>query len=203
MSEYGYTYQQPQFPSQIQYPTSYIQDASRQQQIQQPPNQSQYTAYGHGSLLPPTAQQSMYESMPQYPQQRHSTAIEVMAGQFGSYLPHNEPSGPVGVGQGAPSFLSTQSDPQSYTSVPFGNRPQLQPPFTPGPPEYLPLEHSASQQSQEDSTTRQAIEEGRRQYEEQIRATFDAIIAGRVTDASRTLLMATEWLVGSIKALGM
>lgn len=203
--EYGYNYQQPQFASQLQYPTSFIQDPSRQQQIQQASNQPQYGTYSHGSMLPPAVQQSMYDSMPPYQQQRQSTAIEVMAGQFGSgslhYLPHGEPGSAVGVGQSSSSFLPTPSDQQSYSSVPFG-RPQLQPPFAPSGSEYLTLEQSVSQHSQEEATTRQAIEEGRRQYEQQIRSTFDAIIAGRVTDASNKLLAATEWLVGSVKALG-
>lgn len=58
-------------------------------------------------------------------------------------------------------------------------------------------------QSQEDKTTRQVTEEGRRQYEQQLRATFNAISAGRVSEASEKLITVTEWLLGSVRALGM
>lgn len=64
------------------------------------------------------------------------------------------------------------------------------------------LEQAIPQQSQEETSTRQATEEGKRQYEEHLRATFDAITVGRVTDASERLLSATEWLVGAVRALG-
>ena len=64
------------------------------------------------------------------------------------------------------------------------------------------LEQPTPQQAQEDASTRQAMEEGKRQYEQQLRATFDAIIAGRVTEASEKLVVVTEWLLGSVRALG-
>ena len=155
-------------------------------------------------MLPPVGQQSMYETLPQYQQQRQSTAIEVMAGQFGGgpmqYLQPSEASSTVGSGPSS-QYLSSQPEQQSYGSMSFA-RPQLQPPFTPSNVEYTMLEQPTPQQAQEDASTRQAMEEGKRQYEQQLRATFDAIIAGRVTEASEKLVVVTEWLLGSVRALG-
>lgn len=64
------------------------------------------------------------------------------------------------------------------------------------------LEQPIPQQAQEETNARQVTEEGRRQYEQQLRGTFDAITAGRVTEASSKLIGVTEWLVGSVRALG-
>lgn len=57
-------------------------------------------------------------------------------------------------------------------------------------------------QAHDEASTRQVTEEGRRQYDQQLRSAFDAIHAGRVSEASEKLRMVTEWLVGSIRALG-
>jgi len=54
----------------------------------------------------------------------------------------------------------------------------------------------------EETTARQATEDGRRQHEQRMKATFDAITTGRVTEASLKLIEVTEWLVGSVRALG-
>ncbi|KAK5945020.1 hypothetical protein PMZ80_002223 [Knufia obscura] len=203
LSDYQYSYQQPQFQSQLQYPATYLQDPSRPQQLQPSSSQQQYAAYGHGSMLPPVGQQSMYENLPQYQQQRHSAAIEVMASQFGGggippYMQQSETNTPV---QSSSQYLSSQPE-QQYGSMSY-SRPQLQPPFTPASAEYSILEQPTSQRTQEETNARQATEEGRRQYEQQLRVIFDAITAGRVREASTKLLGVTEWLVGSVRALGL
>lgn len=144
----------------------------------------------------------MYENLPQYQQQRHSAAIEVMASQFGGggippYMQQSETNTPV---QSSSQYLSSQPE-QQYGSMSY-SRPQLQPPFTPASAEYSILEQPTSQRTQEETNARQATEEGRRQYEQQLRVIFDAITAGRVREASTKLLGVTEWLVGSVRALG-
>ncbi|KAK5094906.1 hypothetical protein LTR70_003779 [Exophiala xenobiotica] len=203
LSDYQYSYQPPQYQSQLQYPSSYLQDPSRSHQLQPNPGQQQYAAYGHGAILPPVGQQSMYESMPQYQQQRHSAAIEVMASQFGGgelppYMQQSESSTPV---PPSSQYLSSQPE-QQYGSMSY-SRPQLQPPFTPSSADYSILEQPIPQQTQEETNARQVTEEGRRQYEQQLRAIFDAITAGRVTEASTKLIAITEWLVGSVRALSL
>lgn len=64
------------------------------------------------------------------------------------------------------------------------------------------LEHTPVSQVHDEASTRQVTEDGRRQYDQQLKATFDAIQAGRVTEASEKLRVVTEWLVGSVRALG-
>ena len=144
----------------------------------------------------------MYDSLPQYQQQRHSAAIEVMASQFSgsdlpSYMQQSESSTPV---QASPQYLSSQPE-QQYGSMSY-SRPQLQPPFTPASTDYSMLEQPILQHGQEERNARQVTEEGRRQYEQQLSATFDAIKAGRVTEASTKIIGVTEWLVGSVRPLG-
>lgn len=117
------------------------------------------------------------------------------------YMQQNEPGSTVGVGQSSSQYYSTQPEQPSYGSISYA-RPQLQPPFAPSSTEYSMLEQPLAPQAQEEANTRQATEEGRRQYEQQLRATFDAIIAGRVTEASEKLIVVTEWLLGSVRALG-
>ncbi|KAK6369204.1 hypothetical protein LTR64_007367 [Lithohypha guttulata] len=148
----------------------------------------------------------MYEGMPSYQQQRQSTAIEVMAGQFGSgglqYMQQNDPASNVAGGSAPSQYLTSQAEQQPYASMSFA-RPQLQPPFTPSTSEYTVLEQPTPQQTVEEVGSRQATEEGKRQYELRLRATFDAITAGRVREASDQLLDITEWLFGSVRALGL
>ena len=152
-------------------------------------------------MLPPVGQQAMYEGMPQYQQQRQSAAIEVMASQFAGggippYMQQGESSTPV---QSSSQYLSSQPE-QQYGAMSY-SRPQLQPPFTPSA-EYPTLEQPIPRQMQEETTARQATEDGRRQHEQRLKATFDAITTGRVTEASLKLIEVTEWLVGSVRALG-
>lgn len=124
-----------------------------------------------------------------------------MAGQFNSmqqHIPSNE-SNTVGVGQPAFQYLSSQAEQQPYGMALA--RPQLEPAFAPSAG-YAMVEQPPVPQAHDEASTRQVTEDGRRQYDQQLRATFDAIHAGRVTDASEKLRMVTEWLVGSIRALG-
>ncbi|KAJ9660648.1 hypothetical protein H2198_002390 [Neophaeococcomyces mojaviensis] len=216
MPGYHYGYQEPQFQTpqmhsssplqgvHMQYNPSYVQDPSRSHQLQSPPSQQQYATYVQGSMLPPVGQQSMYGNIPQYQHERQSTALEVMTGQFGSlpqYMPQADSSG-VSVGHASSQYLSSQPEQQTYGPI-SASRPHLQPPFAPSTADYSVLEQPMQTQSQEDKTTRQVTEEGRRQYEQQLRATFNAISAGRVSEASEKLITVTEWLLGSVRALGL
>lgn len=129
-------------------------------------------------------------------------AMEVLAGQFGTGGIQYDPTNAVSVGPSSSQYLSSQPEQSSYVSMSYGRPPQLQPPFTPQT-DYTMLEAPGVQRTPEEVTTRQASEEGKRQYEQQLRATFDAIIAGRVTEASEKLVVITDWLLGSVRALGM
>lgn len=157
-------------------------------------------------MLPPVGQHSLYEAMPQYQQQqRQLAAIDVLAGQFGGqHQPmHYGESSSVGVAQQNPQYLSSQAEQQTYGSNLMTRPPQLGPAFGASSAEYGMIEHTPVSQVHDEASTRQVTEDGRRQYDQQLKATFEAIHAGRVTEASEKLRVVTEWLVGSVRALGM
>lgn len=209
---YNYSQHESQYHSQQSSPMSgvemhytppYIQDPSRQQQVQQSPSQHQYSTF-QGNMLPPVAQQQMYESMPPYQQQRQSAAIEVMASQFGGlpqYMPHGE-QGSVGLPSSSAQFMATQPEQQSYGAMTM-SRPGLQAPFSATTSDFPVLENPDPQEQPEEANTVEALEEGRRDYEQQLRATFDAISAGRVSEASEKLMHVSRWLLGSVRVLGL
>lgn len=183
----------------LQYSPAYMQDASRQQSVQASPSQQQFAQYAQGSLLPPVGQTSLYD--PVSYQQRQSAAIEVMASQLAvpQYVGQAEHGG-VGVGTTSSHYLTTQADTSSYGSVAV-TRPSLPQPYGSSHADYSSIE----QPEAEDSTAQgaqEALDEGLREYQQQLRSTFDSIIAGRVTEASEKLLVVSRWLVNSVTTLG-
>lgn len=207
--QYGSSQMQGSSPMQgieMQYSPAYLQDSSRPQQVQASPSQQhqqqqqQYAQYAPGAMLPPAAPQSIYDSIPF---QQRQTAIEVMASQFAvpQYMPPGEQTG-VTLGSGSSHYLTSQAQQSSYTPAAV-TRPPL--PQTYGT---ASLDYSGLEQQQEHAEassqagTGTALEEGLREYHQQLRSIFDAIIAGRVTEASEKLLAVSRWLVGSVTALG-
>ncbi|KAJ4524141.1 hypothetical protein HRR83_002261 [Exophiala dermatitidis] len=197
-SGYGYTEQQygssqmqsssPMQGLEMQYPPAYLQDSSRHQQVQaspsqhQPqPQQQQYPTYTPGSMLPPVAPQSLYDNIPY---QQRQTAIEVMASQFAvpQYMPSSGQAG-AAVGSGSSPYLTSQAEQSPYAAV-------AQP-------------ETGESAGAAPSAAQTALDEGLREFYQQLRLTFEAIIAGRVTEASEKLLAMSRWLVGSITALGL
>lgn len=209
----GYGYQEQQYggaqmqgssPMQgveMQYSPAYMQDASRQQSVQASPSQhqQQYAQYAQGSMLPPVGSQSLYD--PMNFQQRQSAAIEVMASQLAvpPYLGQSEHGG-VGVGSAPSHYMTSQGETGSFGSLAV-TRPSLPQPYGATHAEYSSIEPTES----EDATGhagQEALDEGLRDYHQQLRSTFDLIIAGRVTEASEKLLTLSRWLVDSVVTLG-
>jgi hypothetical protein len=211
----GYGYQEQHYSSsqmqgsspmqgvEMQYSPAYMQDASRQQSVQASPSQQQqqqqYAQYAQGSLLPPVGSASLYDPM-NY-QQRQSAAIEVMASQLAvpQYIAQGEHGG-VGVGSASSHYITSQADNSTYGSVAV-TRPSLPQPYGAAHAEYPGIEppepeETAAQGAQE------ALDEGLREYQQQLRSTFDSIIAGRVTEASEKILVVSRWLVNSVTTLG-
>ena len=176
----------------MQYSPAYVQDMSRQQAAVQNQQPQQYTQYGSGSILPSVHQQGMYEAIPQY-QQRQSAAIEVMSSQMGAmpqYLP--TPSSQYG---------ASQPEQQAYPSAVQPGTLQSQ--YGSQPVEYGMIEQtSVPQPPQASAAEQEALEEGFRDYEQQLRATFEAIVAGRVTTAADKILVLSRWLTNSVMPLG-
>lgn len=187
----------------MQYPPAYIQDASRQQQVQASPaqQQQQYAQYGAGSMLPPVAPQSLYDNIPY---QQRQTAIEVMASQFAvpPYMPHGGHPGMGEVGSSSSQYMTTQPEQAVYGGTVPVTRAPLHQTYGGGQVDFPEVEQQATQPPMEPDINQEALNEGFRQYRQQIRSAFDSIVAGRVTEASERLLAASRWLVGSISALG-
>nr|KAK5433472.1 hypothetical protein LTR18_010715 [Exophiala xenobiotica] len=188
---------------QMQYSPAYIQEASRQQQVPSSPSQQQqqqqYTQYGPGPMLPPVGPQSLYENIPY---QQRQTALEVMASQFAvpQYIPQGEHGG-LGVGSSSSQYLTTQSEQDVYGGVPATRGP-LHPAYPGAQVDFPQVEPRPAQGTIEPDTNQEVLQQGLRDYRQQIKLTFDAIVAGRVTEASDKVLAATRWLVASVSALG-
>ncbi|KAK5467995.1 hypothetical protein LTS15_000968 [Exophiala xenobiotica] len=210
----GYSFQEQQYATtqiqggspmqgvQMQYSPAYIQEASRQQQVPSSPSQQQqqYTQYGPGSMLPPVGPQPLYENIPY---QQRQTALEVMASQFAvpQYMPQGEHGG-LGVGSSSSQYLTTQSEQSVYGGVPV-TRGSLHQAYPGAQVDFPPVEPQPAQGAIEPDTNQEALQQGLRDYRQQIKLTFDAIVAGRVTEASDKVLAATRWLVASVSALGL
>jgi hypothetical protein len=208
----GYGYQDQQYAGsamhgsspmqgvEMQYSPAYVQDVARQQNLAQASSHSSYGQYAQGQMAPPAAQPSMYETMSHY-QPRQSTAIEVMSTQLGSvpqYIQHGEQAGMT---LPAPQYSTSQPDQAMY---PHATMPRAQVPSQyPQGQEYLMPETQPSQPTQPSAADQEALQDELRQYEQQLRSTFDAIMAGRVSEAAEQVLAISRWLVGAAVPLGM
>lgn len=182
----------------MQYSPAYVQDASRSQQIQQSPTHQPYAPYGQGSMIPSASGHAIYDTMPQY-QQRQTAAIEVMASQFAipSYPGAPDPSGVASSSQ----YMTSQSDPSVYANPNPTHAPTLHSSYPKTAIDY-PLTEQQPAQEQLDAAAQAALEEGFRNYEQQLHNVVDLINASRITEANEQLLAATRWLVDSIVPLG-
>jgi len=187
----------------MQYsPATYVQGLPRQNVGQ--PSSQQYAQYQQGSMLPSATQQAMYDTMPPYQQSRQSAAIEVMSSQLGAMPQYMQP--------GDQSSIHMQSGASTYTSQPEHHhypsgsvgRPTIPSQYGGTAADYGMMEQSTPQQPAQPSAAEQeALEEGLREYEQQLAATFEAIMAGRVTEASEKIVPLSRWLTSSIVGLGL
>ncbi|PLB33574.1 uncharacterized protein BDW47DRAFT_121099 [Aspergillus candidus] len=208
----------PQFPPALR-------DPQRQRQPQHP-QQLSFAPYEPDMVYNIPQQgsaQGPYEVVPPY-QGRPSAAMDDLTGQFGvpQYFPSNEPTGPgVPPGVGSPyltSPLHTSYNPsgpigRSTASQPFpttmaeinpmasgGSSSTSQPP----PP---PLQHRPPPSQQppqpppQDATDPPNLNEAYAQFQQALRETFDHTRAGRLVEASRSLLEISEWLVTNAPGL--
>lgn len=215
----GYGYQDPQYAGshmqssspmqgvEMQYSPAFMSEASRQQQAQAPApqqqqqQQQQFTQYAPSAMLPPVGPQSLYENMSYQPGQ---TAIEVMSTRFAvpQYMPQAEPAAAT-LSSGAAQYMTSQPEQSGYGQAAV-SRPSLSQSYGAGPVEFPMVE----QQEAEDPTAtaasgaQEALDESFRDYRQQVRTVFDAILVGRVTTASEKLLAMSRWLVSSVAALG-
>jgi hypothetical protein len=199
----NYGYQDPQYGSssihssspmqgvEIQYAAGYVQDVSRQHAVAQAQSSQPYAQYAQGSMLPA--------------HQRQTAAIEVMSSQLGAvphYIQHGEAHSHQLQPLSSHYAAGTQSEQVSFPSAGM-SRASLQSQYSAGGSDYGLIEQQAQQQTaQQSAADQEALEEGFREYEQQLRATFDAIIAGRLTEASEKIMPLSRWLTSSVEAMG-
>ena len=213
----GYGYQDPQYGSsaavhssspmqgvELQYPQSYVQDVPRQSTAGQGHPHPQYAQYAQSSILPSTHQSGMYSQMPAYQQQRQSAAIEVMTTQLGAipqYIPQQDHRN-LQLQPPSTHYPTSRAEQAQYTAsgIPTGS---LQSQYSASVSEYGASEQQApAQHPQQSAAEQEALQEGVREYQQQLRETFDLILVGRVNDAAEKIISLSRWLVGSVQALG-
>ncbi|KAJ9612509.1 hypothetical protein H2200_004106 [Cladophialophora chaetospira] len=206
-SQYGSSHLQSSSPMQgveMQYSPAFMSEATRQQQVQASPSQQQqqqqYAQYAP-SMLPPVGPQSLYENMPY---QQGQTAIEVMASRFAvpQYMPQAEHAGAT-LGSAPAQYMTSQPEQSSFGHVAV-SRPPMPQPYGATQVDFPMVEQQETEEPAGPSGgAQEALDEGLRDYQRQLRTVFDAIIAGRVTAASEKLLAVSRWLVSSATALGL
>lgn len=156
--------------------------------------------YGFGQQGPAPGH---FEAVPQYPT-RQSAAIEALSSTFAVpqyFAPEDAPAGVQGLSpylnpnlpynQPGPMPRSSSSQPFPAMSdfSPIGQSGRLDPPL--GQDEAPRQEHDS-----------QSVDEAFSQYQQALRGTFGHTRAGRLVDASRSLLEISEWLVTNARDLG-
>jgi hypothetical protein len=182
----------------MQYSSSYVQDPSRPHTMQQQGPQQQYTAYGQNVMMQPTPSSNVYGPVPHF-QQRQSTAIEVLADRFGdtSYLPSN-----VQGGMAPSQYMTSQPEQVAFQPQLQQSRPVPAHPDTQHSGSMPMTEQQYAEEAQPTASAADILEDEKRQYQQQLRMTFQAIRAGKVNEASEKLMQISNWLLSSVVALG-
>ena len=180
-------------------------DQPRQPQAPQPPQQ-QFSQYGTNMLYSINQQgqaPAQYDVVPQYPP-RQSAALEVLSTQFGvpQYFAPGEPAGAAGVSAVVSQYLTPQVQPSYSQQSPVG-RSTAVPSFPVTMADYNTIATTEGLEQQEQAPESTNVDEAFREYQQALIVTFDHTRAGRLVDASRTLLEISEWLVGNARELGM
>ncbi|KAL4918035.1 hypothetical protein BDW62DRAFT_217720 [Aspergillus aurantiobrunneus] len=170
------------------------------QERQQPfPSYEPEMVYNLGQQGPT---QTPYEVVPQY-SSRQSASLDSLSGQFPvpQYFVPNEPSG-----AGLPSpYLPPGLSLSAYNQPgPIGRSSATQP-FPATMADMTPVGAAGQQQavSQPQGLPEMPPAEPYRQFQRALRGTIDHTRAGRLVEASRSLLDISEWLVASARELGI
>ncbi|KAJ5826166.1 hypothetical protein N7474_003304 [Penicillium riverlandense] len=192
------------------------QDVQHQQQASLNPYES---AMLYGFQGPSTHSQGAYEVVPQYSARQSAATMDALSNQFGvpQYYVPEEPSSAGVVPQSVLSpYLSAQLQQQPYSTNPQAAsiaRPSTtgqQQPFAATMADFTsigaaptaridPHQHHQQQQLSADPS----LDEAYRQYQRALLLTFEHTRAGRLVEASRSLLEISEWLVTNARDLGI
>jgi hypothetical protein len=190
---------QTTFPRQGPPPNPSHQRLSQQQQQQQ----QQFSQYGPNLVYSIDQQgqaQASYEiPVPTPYEQRQSGALGALSTQF-AVPQYFTPTGHTGSGDSG-VYLTPQAQPTTYHQQnPLGR--SSAPSYPATMTDYHPM---ATTEAVEQRTTEQQatnLDDAYGQYQQALRATFDYTRAGRLVDASRSLLEISEWLIGNARELG-
>ncbi|KAK2796953.1 hypothetical protein FQN51_008919 [Onygenales sp. PD_10] len=204
---YGYTespsYSAPSLPGGtlqsggLQYQPNFSTSPRNQQQ-----RLPQYDSDMVYNITPQDQPQASYEAVSHYPP-RHSAAIEVLATQFGvpQYFPSDEPT-VAGVSDQYLTAAQVQStaysQPASLTRATTATTlPEMMTDFHPS---------SAAEPIDNQEFPREpssGFDDAYNQYQQALRQTFENTRAGRLAEASQSLLEISEWLLGNAADLGL
>ncbi|KAJ5092338.1 hypothetical protein NUU61_007208 [Penicillium alfredii] len=211
----------PEYARHAQHPQAH----SLQRRRAQPQGPAQFLPYDSAMLYGfggQGAAQGPYEVVPQYPP-RQSAAMDALSNQFAvpQYFAPEEPSG-SGVSVLSP-YLNAQLQP--YNGEPGSMaRPNSSQPFPATMSDFTQIgtasasrldpsqqpqqQHQKQQQQQQPEPQPQAsdpsnLDEAYTQYQHALRSTFDHTRAGRLAEASRSLLEISEWIVTNARDLGI
>ena len=217
---YGYGEQQgyqvqPIQSSGLQYQPGFSRDLAahqqqqqqqQQQQSQQPqplPSQQQYPQYG-GQVLYNIEQagssQIPYDPGPQF-QQRQSAAIEVLSNQFGvpQYYATGEPAS-AGLPAVQTHFIASQPESAQYIQQTPPGRPAMPQSYNVEMTDYSPMQPAG--QPQQEQVPADNMDEAYGRYQQQLKLTYEAISAGRLSEASEQILNISRWLLSNVARLG-
>ena len=185
----------------MQYTPGYVQDPSRQQQMQQPSAHQQYPPYGQNVMLQSGSSQGVYDPVPHF-QQRQAAAVEVLTNQFGvpQYLPGSEHT-TVAVPTPQSQYVTSQAE-QAYAQPISTSRPSLPHGYATASTDYSSFDQQEVQDTQEAETVQPTLNESLRQCKDQLKIAFGCIRLGRVTEASAKVMDITRWLLTSVVMLG-
>ncbi|KAL1863814.1 37S ribosomal protein S9, mitochondrial [Paecilomyces lecythidis] len=199
-------------PSRQQQTTQREQQQERQHQpsLPLPPpqpqsQQQQFSQYGSNmayGLAQQSQTQTPYEVVPQY-QPRQSAALEVLSSQLGvpQYFSPSEPTGTQVAGV-LPQYLTPQVQPSSYSQS-MVDRASTAQSFPVTMTEFNTTETSERLEQPEQGQEAASSDDAYSQYQQALQMAFDHIRAGRLVDASQSLLEISEWLVGNSRELGI
>ncbi|OXV08460.1 hypothetical protein Egran_03780 [Elaphomyces granulatus] len=199
-----YQQNRPPQPPQQQQPTSQQQQSQQQPQPQQP-QPHQFPPYGSSILYNVNQGQAQtpYEVVPPY--QPRQTATMRALSQFAvpQYFSSN---GQAEAGDSC--AVSQYLGPQAQTAVYHEENPLARstaaPSFSATMTGFNPLGTAEGvEQQQEPMPESSSLENTYSQYQQALRVTFDYTRAGRLLDASRSLLEISEWLIGNARELGI
>lgn len=191
----------PEFVRARQAPSQPVhQQRDRRQDM---PHYVPYELYSFGQQGPT---QGPFDVVPQYPA-RQSAAIEALSSQFPvpQYFASEEPTG-TGVPAGLSTYLNAQL---SYNQPSPMARPSTTQPFPANMADFSSIGAAPASRVEPSADPSQmplsgpsSLDEAYAQYQRALRSTFDQTRAGRLVEASRSLLEISEWLVTNARDLG-